>query len=134
MELRREFELPEGDEAFLNGYGCPWEAVIDGSHWVLLHDFPTLAGGYEPERVTAAIRIETGYPKAALDMVYFYPAIKRKDSKPIGATQATQGIDGKRFQRWSRHYTKENPWVVGENNLGTHIYTIEGWLQREFEK
>ena len=84
--------------------------------------------------MTAAIRIETGYPKAALDMVYFHPAITRKDSKPIGATQATQAIDGKTFQRWSRHYTKENPWVIGEHSLETHIWAIEDWLMREFQK
>jgi hypothetical protein len=134
MKLRREFELPEEDEAFLDAYGCPWETVIDGSDWVLLHDFLTPAGGYEPEKLIAAIRIETGYPKAALDMVYFYPAITRQDGKAIGATQKRQSIDGKAFQRWSRHYTGEHPWVIGENNLGTHIDTIEGWLQREFEK
>lgn len=132
MNLRREFALPGQDQAFLDAYGCPWETLADGSQWVLLHEFPTLANGYEPHSVIAAIRIETGYPKAALDMVYFFPAIRRKDGKPIGATQGTQNIDGKIFQRWSRHYTKEHPWVIGENSLETHIYTIEDWLRREF--
>lgn len=134
MALRRRFELPEEDRAFLDGYGCPWETVIDGSHWLLLHDFPTICDGYNHQTVTAAIRIETGYPKAALDMVYFHPAIARKDGQPIGATLATQAIDGKTFQRWSRHYTKENPSVIGEHNLETHIWAIEGWLMREFQK
>jgi len=134
MEPRRQFELPEGDPAFLDEYGCQWETVIDGSHWVLLHGFSTLHPGYNHDAVTAAIRIETGYPKTALDMVYFYPAIARKDGQPIGATQAMQAIDGKSFQRWSRHYTVQNAWVIGEHNLGTHIWTIEGWLMREFQK
>lgn len=134
MALRRRFELPEEDRAFLDGYGCQWETVIDGSHWLLLHDFPTICDGYNHETVTAAIRIETGYPKAALDMVYFHPAIARKDGQPIGATLATQAIEGKIFQRWSRHYTKENPWVIGEHSLETHIWAIEGWLMREFQK
>lgn len=134
MELRRQFELPADDKSFLDGYGCHWEAVIDGSQWVLLHSFPTLHPGYNHECVTAAIRIETGYPKAALDMVYFHPAIARIDGKLIGATQVTQMIDGKTFQRWSRHYTGANPWVIGENSLGTHIWTVEGWLIREFQQ
>ena len=56
------------------------------------------------------------------------------DGRAIGATEATQALDGKVFQRWSRHYTPANPWVVGEHNLGTHILTIESWLTREFEK
>ncbi len=134
MELRRQFELPEEDRAFLEEYGYWWETVIDGSYWILLHAFSTMHIGYNHETVTAAIRIESGYPKAALDMVYFYPTLSRKDGSPIAATQATQAIDGKTFQRWSRHYTGENPWVIGEHNLGTHIWTIEGWLMREFQK
>lgn len=134
MSLRRQFELPEEDRAFLDTYGCQWETVMDGSCWLLLHDFPTRCDGYSSDAVTAAIRIETGYPKAALDMVYFHPAIYRKDGKPIGATQATQAIDGKIFQRWSRHYTPQNPWVIGEHSVETHVWAIEAWLLREFQK
>jgi hypothetical protein len=101
---------------------------------VLLHGLSAIHSGYNHQTVTAAIRIETGYPKAALNMVYFYPALARKDGQSIPATQATQVIDSKTFQRWSRHYTGENPWVIGEHNLETHVWTIEGWLMREFEK
>lgn len=134
MDLRRDFMLPPDDEAFLNGYGCPWETIIAGqTRWVLLHEFWTRHDGYNVERTTAAIRIETGYPKTALDMVWFYPALTRKDGKPIGATQATETIDGKAFQRWSRHRTQANPWIVNEDSLASHIFLIEGWLLREFE-
>ena len=55
--------------------------------------------------VTAAIRIETGYPNTELNMVYFFPALARMDGKPIGATDAPQPLDGKTYQRWSRHRT-----------------------------
>src|SRR5262245_9261339 len=67
-----------------------WETIVDGSQWVLIHDFPTQHEGYNHPSVTAAIRMETGYPHTALDMVYFFPALARKDGRPIGATQATQ--------------------------------------------
>lgn len=131
--MRREFELPSEDIQFLESYGCPWEVIIDGSCWVLLHQFIT-SEGYNPRLVTAAIRIETGYPNVALDMVYFYPPLSRNDGQPINATNATQAIDGNLFQRWSRHYTSANPFVIGEHNLGTHIQIIEDWLDREFRK
>jgi hypothetical protein len=131
--MRREFQLPAEDEDFLREYGLPWEGIINGSPWILLHDFPTQPG-YNHQRVTAAIRIETGYPNAALDMVYFFPALARLDGKPIGATQATQDLDGKTFQRWSRHRTSQNPWQNGRDNIGTHIILIEDWLEREFRK
>lgn len=133
MSLRRQFALPPEDELFLKEYRLPWETVMDGSAWVLIHDFPT-RGNYNHLHVTAAIRIETGYPNTALDMVYFSPALARLDGRVIGATQTTQQIDGKSFQRWSRHRTAQNPWLAGRDNLGTHVILIEDWLEREFRK
>lgn len=132
LELRRDFQLPPEDVQFLEDYGLPWETISDGSLWVLIHEFRT--PGYNHEKATAAIRIETGYPHAALDMVYFYPPLARQDGRPINATEGTQSIGGKSYQRWSRHRTPQNPWVVGQDNLGSHIILIEDWLAREFKK
>ena len=133
MTLRRDFDLLEPDEKFLSEYGHPWETIIDGSQWVLIHEFPTCKG-YNHPHVTAAIRMETGYPNTALDMVYFHPALARKDGEVIGATQAKQLIDGRRYQRWSRHRTAQNPWRAGVDGLDTHVFLIEDWLAREFKR
>jgi E2/UBC family protein E len=133
MELRRQFELLPEDTRFLDDYGLPWETVVDGSRWVLIHDFPT-HDGYVELKATAAIRLETGYPMTALDMVYFCPPINRKDGKPIPQTNASQKIDGKSFQRWSRHRSGKNPWRPGEDGLESHILLVADWLAREFEK
>jgi hypothetical protein len=131
MDLRREFKLPAEDVACLDEYGCPWEAVKDGPQWVLIHDFP-VPEGYNVGTVSAAIRIETGYPMAPLDMVFFHPALARVDGTQIKATQVVQTIDGKQYQRWSRHRTKANPWKPGEDSLATHLVLVEDWLEREF--
>ena len=106
---------------------------MDGSQWVLIHDFPT-PDGYNHSCVSVAIRIETSYPQTELNMVYLFPALARKDGKKIGATEAVQNLDGKSYQRWSRHRTAQNPWKAGRDSLGTHIFLIEDWLEREFEK
>ncbi len=132
MAIRREFDLLPEDQKYLDEYGLPWETIIDGSQWILIHDFPT-QDGYSHPHVTAAIRLETGYPQTPLDMVYFFPAINRKDGKTIKATQAIQNLDGKSYQRWSRHRTQQNPWKPGQDNLESHFILIEDWLQREFE-
>jgi hypothetical protein len=100
---------------------------------VLIHNIPT-PGGYDHAHVTVAIRLETGYPDTQLDMVYFHPGLARKDGQQIKATEATQALDGKTYQRWSRHRTPQNPWRPGRDDLGTHIFLIEDWLEREFEK
>ncbi len=129
--MRREYQLSEEDRNFLDDYGLPWEAIVDGSQWVLLHDFPTREG-YNISKTTAAIRIEIGYPMSQLDMVYFSPSLSRQDGRPIGATQSNQTIEGRSYQRWSRHRTQQNPWIPGQDNLGSHIILVEEWLAREF--
>lgn len=133
MTLRRQFDLLPQDKTFLDEYGLRWETVIDGSQWVLIHDFPTHEG-YNHATVTVAIRMETGYPNTQLDMVYFFPALTRKDGRKIGATESEQPIEGKRYQRWSRHRTPQNPWKIGRDYIGSHVILIEDWLAREFER
>ena len=133
MILRRDFDLLPRDETFLDEYGSPWETILDGSQWVLIHEFPTHEG-YDHPFVTVAIRMETGYPNTELNMVYVFPALARIDGRALGATDSEQTIGGKTYQRWSRHRTAQNPWRVGFDGLETHVILIEDWLTREFEK
>ncbi|MEN9557838.1 MAG: hypothetical protein RL141_207 [Candidatus Parcubacteria bacterium] len=130
---RRAVELPEQDRLFLEGLGRQWEVVQDGSIWVLMHDFP-LPEGYTEPSVTLAIRIESGYPVAQLDMMYLYPKVQRKDGKQIAASDALQQLDQKEFQRWSRHRGPDNQWKPGEDSLETHVYLMEEALRNELTK
>lgn len=132
-DMRRQFPILATDEAFLNQYGLPWETISDGSQWVLIHDFQT-HDGYNHSKVSVAIRLETGYPLAALDMVYVFPVLVRNDGRPIPNADVMQVLDGKSWQRWSRHRTSQNPWKPGEDGIETHVYLIEDWFIREFER
>lgn len=131
--MRREFELPSADQMFLGQYGLPWESIVEGSHWVIIHHFPT-GTGYNYERVSIAIRIETGYPLAPLDMVYVFPPLARTDGRPIPQTSVPQQLDGKEWQRWSRHRSAENPWRPGVDSLEDHVLLVEDWVSREFNR
>lgn len=131
--MRRQFRLSSKDEAFLEEYQLPWETIKDKSNWVLIHNFPT-PDGYNHTKVSIAIMLSPGYPEAQLDMVYVYPLLARSDGKPIPQTNSKQSLDGKNWQRWSRHRTSQNPWRSGEDSLETHVYLIEDWFTREFEK
>lgn len=133
MSARRDFTLPPADEAFLEGYGLPWEAVKNGAQWLLLHELP-LPPGYKTSTASVAIRIEAGYPVAPLDMAYFHPVLQRADGKSIRATESMQNIDGKQWQRWSRHRTAANPWKPAEDTIETHLLLIHDWLAREFRQ
>lgn len=131
--MKKEFQLPEEDMIFLNGLNLPWEAVNDqGMQWVIVHDYPVVFG-YNYKDVSVAIKIETGYPRTPLDMAYFFPALQRLDGKAINAI-CNQQIDGKQFQRWSRHRTGENPWREGVDDLSTHLALVDFWFEQEFIK
>lgn len=129
--MRRQFDLPEEDVEHLEARGLPWEALAEGGlRWVIVHGLP-LPDGYTQAAADVAIQITPGYPTAQLDMAYFYPPMARQDGRPIGAL-TTCHIDGKVWQRWSRHRTGENPWRPGVDDLGAHLRLVEYWLEREF--
>jgi hypothetical protein len=131
--MRRQFLLPEEDIIYLESLDLQWETIIDGRmHWVIIYDYP-VAPGYTTEKVTVAIKIETGYPRSPLDMAYFFPALQRRDGKGINAL-SFQPIDGKQFQRWSRHRTPANSWREGIDDLSTHMGLVSFWFEQEFKK
>jgi len=131
--MKSDFQLPEEDMIFLNGMGLPWETVNDqGMQWVIIHDYP-VAFGFNHQNVSVAIKIETGYPRAPIDMAYFHPALQRIDGKIINAISGQQ-IDGKQYQRWSRHRTPQNPWREGIDDLATHLALVSFWFEQEFIK
>jgi hypothetical protein len=131
--MRRDFQLPHEDVVFLDGLDLSWEAINDqGMQWIIVYDYP-VSSGYNHQKIAVSIKIETGYPRAQLDMAYFHPALQRLDGKPINAISGQQ-IDGKQFQRWSRHRTSENPWREGVDDLSTHVALISFWFEQEFIK
>jgi len=133
FEPRRQFQLPPDDVMFLDSLGMPWEAVLESNvRRVLIHEFP-VPSGYNVGVASINMRIESGYPEAQIDMVYFYPSLARNDNKPIGAITTDQ-FDSKQWQRWSRHRTPSNPWRPGIDNVSTHVSAIQSWLQLELLK
>jgi hypothetical protein len=117
--LRRDFSLLEEDEEFLEGLGLPWEAAkFQNASWIFIHGFP-IRQGYNIGQATIGIWITPSYPVAQLDMVNALSNLL---------------IDGKSFQRWSRHRTPQNPWRPGLDSLATHVPLVSFWLEQEFIK
>ena len=127
---RRQFPLLPEDKQALNDRGLSWETILEGhSHWLLVHDYP-VATGLTHRSVTAAFLIPDGYADVQLDMVYVLPPLAREDGRPIGALSSMM-IDGRTFQRWSRHRTPQNPWRIGIDGLDTHLMLVDDWFERE---
>jgi hypothetical protein len=132
--MRRQFELPSFDTQYLGTTGLEWETLVEGAgRWLLIHNRP-VPSGYNVERVTVALQIVPSYPEAQIDMAYFFPHLSRKDGQAIGASAVKQDLDGKSFQRWSRHRTAEAPWRPGEDDVSSHLVLVDDWLAREFER
>ena len=130
---RRHFALPEEDLEWLANAPHRFELVSEGGVLrVVLYEFP-IPPGYHRRHADVNVRIESGYPDSQIDMVYVRPALERADGKRIAAISADD-FDGKRWQRWSRHRTAENPWRPGIDNLATHFGLVEHWFARELKK
>lgn len=129
--MRRQFRLPQSDEAFLDSLGRPWETIIEGgTQWLLVHEWP-MPPGYNHALVSIAVLIETAYPDGQLDMVYACPHLARPDGVAI-PNLSQHSIDGKSWQRWSRHRTAANPWRSGIDDVAAHLFLVDDWLFREF--
>lgn len=131
MTPRRQFRLPEQDEVFLNHLGLTWEAIVEnGVMWVIIYAMP-LPAGYGRTTTDVAIEILPGYPVTPLDMAYFFPPLARIDGKPIPNADSPRGIDGKTWQRWSRHRVGANAWNPEVDDLDSHMALVNDWIERE---
>lgn len=131
--MRKHFSLPEQDVDFLNSSGYQWEAIREGSgNWVIIYSYP-IPEGYNVNMVNLALKIDAGYPVSQIDMVYFMPALRLSNNRTIIAL-AQKNIDGKTWQRWSRHRTGENPWRPGLDDISTHLQMVNFWLERELKR
>lgn len=128
---RRAFALPEEDVLEMDASGHDWETVPD--HWLLVHRFP-IPPGYNVPEAEVALSIPSGYPTAALDMAYFHPHLQLACGRAIPNVGPQYTIDGKTFQRWSRHYTPQHPWVPGDYSVVTHLSLVRAWLDRELTR
>ncbi len=129
----RSFAILPADQAGLDARNLNWETVVDsGRRWLILRDVE-LPQGFNHGKATIAIEVPTTYPMAELDMFYCYPALSRLDGRPIPQTQVTEAIQGRSFQRWSRHRGGASPWRAGTDNVLTHLALVEASLLREVE-
>lgn len=130
--MRQQFKLPQEDQAFVNSLGLDWETVIENGSWLIIHNYP-IPDGYSSNQASIAINISTGYPDTPLDMVYVFPALSLCNGKAIGRV-AAHSLDGKSWQRWSRHRTPQNPWRPGVDDLAGHFTLVNHWFMRELRK
>lgn len=131
--MRREFSVPEDDQAWLDALGLPYDLSAEGGVLrVVVYKF-AVPDGYNVKEVNVNMRIDAGYPDSQIDMAYFFPPLAKANGQTIAAT-SQDFFDSKVWQRWSRHRTPANPWRPGIDNLSTHFELVRDWLVRELSK
>ncbi|MDA3616682.1 multiubiquitin domain-containing protein [Polluticaenibacter yanchengensis] len=131
-DLRKQFQLPEEDSEILNQLGYSWETISQGNYWIIIHDYP-IPAGYNVLKADVALLIPPGYPATQIDMAYFYPALNKTNTSVGVRALSNQSLDGRIFQRWSRH-RKPNEWTPGVDNIATHLHLVDNWLEKELKK
>ncbi len=127
----RAFALLPTDEVGLTARGLTWSTrVHQGRRWLLLHDV-ALPTGYNAAAATIAMEIPSSYPMGEIDMFYVHPHLGRRDGVTIPQTQIAQVIEGRSYQRWSRHRGLTAPWRPGSDSVLTHLALIDASLARE---
>ncbi|MDQ8011384.1 MAG: multiubiquitin domain-containing protein [Flavobacterium nitrogenifigens] len=128
---RQNFVLPEEDVETLEKLSLQWETLLLPSMWLIIYNYP-IPDGYNVKNVDIALTITSSYPATEIDMAYFFPPLVKNNGRSINAIQ-NQHIDGKIFQRWSRH-RKPGDWKPGVDNLATHLSLVDNWLLNDLKR
>ena len=122
--------LPSDDEGFRRRDLAPRRVVEGGRRWLIFDVYP-LPTGLSPQAVAMALEIPPSYPRAEIDMFYCHPAVRRDDGGTIPQTGVTEMIEGRTYQRWSRHRGVQSRWDARTDTVLTHLTLVDGALAVE---
>lgn len=115
--------LPSIDQELLNERSPGHSVQAEGGMiCVLLPDFP-LGPGFDRPSSDLLLRLSPGYPDVPPDMWWFNPPVRRVDGVGIAATEATEHILGRTWQRWSRHL-QPGQWRSGVDSLRSYLALV----------
>lgn len=129
-----QFEVLPKDGEYLKQVFGNFRTIIDqGRRWLVVENYE-LPDGYSYEKVTLVIEIPSLYPQAEIDMFYTYPRIHLTNGLTPSCTDVDQIIEGKSYQRWSRHRSPLSQWNPVIDSVVTHFSLIEESLLREVQQ
>ncbi|MFV5516975.1 E2/UBC family protein [Acinetobacter gerneri] len=129
-----QFEVLPKDGEYLKQVFGNFRTIIDqGRRWLVVENYE-LPDGYNHKKVTLAIEIPSLYPQAEIDMFYTYPRINLTNGLTPSCTDVDQIIEGKSYQRWSRHRSPLSQWNPVIDSVVTHFSLIEESLLREVQQ
>lgn len=120
-------KLPEPDIAFLERAGIPHRVFEEGGMLnVELLEFP-LPDGLNAGRANVLFRLSPSYPDTPPDMWWVIPHLTPVGGGQIPATEVIETIDGRSWQRWSRHLDP-SLWRSGIDGLESYVRLLRNEL------
>ena len=120
--------LPQSDAVYLNERDVAHEIAVDsGMTCVVMLRWP-LPNGFDRDVADLLIRLSPGYPDVPPDMWWFSPPVHLKNGKALPATDVVETYLGRRWQRWSRHFSN-GQWQSGVDGLESFLALIREDLQ-----
>lgn len=101
----------------------------EGGNVVVILPGYEMPAGFAPRSVDLCLLLPFGFPETQPDMFWADPAVTLH-GRPPAATEATQQIMGRTWQRFSRHLPA-GAWRPGIDSLQSWITMIGTRLERE---
>ena len=121
--------LPVLDMTYLNNRGIPYQVAVEsGMTCVVIPQWP-LPKGLNHSDSDLLLRLSAGYPDVQPDMWWFDPPVRLADGRELPATNAVEDYLGRKWQRWSRHFSGSQ-WQSGMDSLESYLALIWRELER----
>lgn len=120
-------KLPESDREYLERAGIAHRVFEEGGMLnVELLEF-SVPDGLNARHVNVLFRLSPSYPDTPPDMWWIIPHLTPVGGGAIPATEVIETIDGRSWQRWSRHLDPA-VWRSGIDGLESYVRLLRNEL------
>lgn len=121
--------LPESDRDYLEEKQIKFREASDGKHnCVIIEQWSLPENKFNHAECEMLVILPNGYPDTPPDMFYVLPQLLLEGGKLAKATNAKLTFEDKTWQRWSRHFKKDE-WRPGIDGLHSYFQRIKKALR-----
>jgi hypothetical protein len=119
--------LSESDLHYLDSKGFKYRVSAPSNEiHLVIGDFE-LPAHYVPRKCELLLKLPPGYPNTNPDMFWTTPGIRLANGGAPLAADVIELLEGKQWQRWSRH---NNTWRPGVDDIQTKLRAVRTELDK----
>lgn len=121
--------IPDHDTEYLRERGLAFDVAHESAMTcVVVRGWP-VPTGYNLAEADLLLRLSPGYPDVQPDMWWFDPPLALASGAALQATEVTEVVLGRSWQRWSRHFNS-GQWQAGIDGLESYLALIRHNLEQ----